>query len=108
LAANKPSGTEVYVFCKVLSGSDVTQFKDRPYQKLECFNPTVSPSIKVNEFREYEYRPSLTENQLIYTSQDGVTYDTFKYFSIKIVMTSKDTCVVPRIKDLRVIALPSD
>lgn len=108
LAANKPSGTEVHVFCKVLSGSDVTQFKDRPYQKLECFNPTVSPSININEFREYEYRPSLTENQLIYTSEDGVTYDTFKYFSIKIVMTSEDTCVVPRIKDLRVIALPSD
>jgi hypothetical protein len=108
LAANKPAGTEVHVFCKVLSGSDVTQFKERPYQKLECFNPTVSPSIDVNEFREYEYRPSLTENQLIYTSSDGVTYDTFKTFSIKIVMTSEDTCVVPRIKDLRVIALPGD
>jgi hypothetical protein len=108
LSANKPAGTEVHVFCKVLSGSDVTQFKDRPYQKLECFNPTISPSININEFREYEYRPSLTENQLIYTSQDGVTYDTFKYFSIKIVMTSQDTCVVPRIKDLRVIALPGD
>lgn len=108
LAANKPAGTEVHVFCKVLSGSDVTPFKERPYQKLECFNPTVSPSINENEFREYEYRPSLTQNQLIYTSEDGVTYDTFKTFSIKIVMTSEDTCVVPRIKDLRVIALPGD
>jgi len=108
LAANKPSGTEIHVFYKVLSGSDITLFKDRPYAKMECFNPTISPSINQREFREYEYRPSLTEDKLTYISQDGVTYDEFKTFSIKIVMTSEDPSVIPRVKDLRIIALPSD
>ena len=60
LGANKPAGCEVHVFYKLLSSSDVTKFKDRPYQKMEVFNPTVSPSIDENEFREYEYRPSIT------------------------------------------------
>jgi hypothetical protein len=107
LSANKPPGTEVYVFYKVLSGSDTTLFKDRTYGKFELFNPTISPSIDENEFREYEYRPSLTLDELTYTSEEGVTYDNFKTFSVKIVMTSQDPSVIPRIKDLRIIALPA-
>jgi hypothetical protein len=107
LAANKPTGTEVHVFYKLLSGSDTTNFNDRGYGKLECFNPTVGGSIDETEFREYEYRPSLTEDQVTYISDSGVTYDTFKTFSIKIVMTSQDPSVIPRIKDLRIIALPA-
>jgi len=107
LSANKPVGTEVHVFYKILSGSDTTNFADRSYGKLECFNPTVAGSIDENEFREYEYRPSLTEDLVTYTSDTGVTYDTFKTFAIKIVMTSQDPSVVPRVRDLRIIALPA-
>jgi hypothetical protein len=107
LSANKPVGTEVHVFYKLLSGSDTTSFNDRGYGKLECFNPTVGGSIEESEFREYEYRPSLTEDQITYVSDSGVTYDTFKTFSIKIVMTSEDPSVIPRVKDLRIIALPA-
>jgi hypothetical protein len=107
LSANKPVGTEIHVFYKILSGSDNTNFADRPYGKFECFNPTVSGSINESEFREYEYRPSLSEDLVSYISDSGVNYDTFKTFSIKIVMTSEDPSVIPRIKDLRVIALPA-
>ena len=107
LGANKPSGTQVHVFYKILSGSDITNFRDRPYEKMVCFNETVSPSLNLEEFREYEYRPSLTSDEITYTSADGVTYDSFKQFSIKIVMTSEDTSVVPKVKDLRIIALPA-
>jgi hypothetical protein len=107
LSANKPTGTELHVFYKILSGSDTTSFKDRPYGKLECLNPTVAASIDESEFREYEYRPSLTEDFVTYTSDAGVTYDSFKTFAVKIVMTSQDPSVIPRIKDLRIIALPA-
>jgi hypothetical protein len=107
LSSNKPVGTEVHVFYKILSESDNSNFIDRPYGKLECFNPTVGASIDENEFREYEYKPSLTSDELNYTSDAGVTYDSFKTFSIKIVMTSQDPSVVPRVRDLRIIALPN-
>jgi hypothetical protein len=107
LGANKPAGTEVHVFYKVLSSSDTTSFKDRPYQKMESFNPILSPSINPDEFREYEYRPSITSDEVSYTSDNGVTYDSFKTFSIKILMTSEDPSVIPRVKDLRIIALPA-
>ena len=108
LTANKMGVSEVEVFYKVLSASDATEFKDRPYQKLVCVNPTTTPSKTEDEFREYEYRPSLIENQITYTSEDGVTYDTFKTFAIKIVMTSTDPAIVPKVKDLRIIALPAE
>jgi hypothetical protein len=107
LGANKPAGTEVHVFYKILSSSDTTSFKDRPYQKMESFNPILSPSINPDEFREYEYHPSITSDEVSYTSDNGVTYDSFKTFSIKILMTSEDPSVIPRVKDLRVIALPA-
>ena len=107
LGANKPAGCEVHVFYKLLSSSDVTKFKDRPYQKMEVFNPTVSPAIDENEFREYEYRPSITSDEVSYISDNGVTYDSFKTFAIKILMTSEDPSVIPRVRELRIIALPT-
>jgi hypothetical protein len=106
LSANKPSTTEIHVYYKVLSGSDATPFKDRPYLKMECLNPTIAASTKTEDFREYEYRPSLTNDTITYSIGNGATFDSFKTFAIKIVMTSADPSVVPKVKDLRVIALP--
>jgi hypothetical protein len=75
---------------------------------MVCANPTTTPSSSEFDFREYEYKPSLTDNYITYTSENGVTYDTFKTFAIKIVMTSNDTSIVPKVKDLRMIALPAE
>jgi len=108
LAANKPSGTEIKVFAKLLSESDPTPFKDRPYVELVCVNPTLAVSLTDEDFQEYEYRPSLTESNITYESEDGVTFDSFKIFAVKIVMTSLDASVIPRVRDLRIIALPAE
>ena len=108
LTANKPGETEVTVFYKILSGTDSTSFDDRPYEKLVCINPTSSPSIDEVTYREYEYRPSAILNAITYIGTNGVTYDTFKTFAIKIVMTSTDPAIVPSVKDLRIIAIPAE
>jgi len=108
LSANKPGNSEIHVFYKILSVSDGTNFKDRPYMKMECFNPTNTPSLTEYDYREYEYRPSLFTNAITYTNDDGATFDSFKTFAIKIVMTSTDPAVVPKVKDLRIIALPAE
>jgi len=108
LNGNIPTGTDIHVFYKVLSDSDATEFRDRTYQKMVAINrPSVS-SKTTTEFSEIEFRPSLTENQIVYESEDGVTYDSFKTFSIKIVMTSRDPSVIPKVRDLRIIALPAE
>jgi len=108
VAANKPSGTEIEVFCKLLSQYDTTPFRDRGYQKLVCINPTTATALASDEFTDYEFRPSATDNFITYTSDTGVTYDTFKTFAIKIVMRSTDGAIYPRCKDLRIIALPAE
>ena len=107
LGANKPGSSEVSVFYKVLAESDTDNFNDRPYQKMVCVNPTTTPSLD-DTYREYEYRPSATVNQVTYTSTNGVTHDTFKTFAIKIVLTSSDPAVAPSVKDLRIIATPAE
>ena len=108
LSANKPGVSEVSVFYKVLSESDDTKFDDRPYQKMVCINPTVTPSQDLTTYREYEYRPSATVNQVTYTGTNGVTYDTFKTFAVKIVLTSSDPAIPPSVRDLRIIATPAE
>jgi len=107
LAANKPEGTELHVYYKVWAAGDSTRFNDRPYVRMVCSNPNRAPNIDEVSYNEYEYRPSLTDYSITYTSDSGVTYDTFKKFSIKIVMISKDPAIVPKIRDLRIIAVPS-
>lgn len=108
LAANRPGNSDVSVFYKILNSSDATVFKDRPYQKMVCVNPSVIASATANEFTDFEFRPSATLNSVTYTSENGVTYDNFNTFAIKIVMTSSDPTIVPKVKDLRIIALPAD
>jgi hypothetical protein len=108
LAGNKQGNSEISVFYKVLNSSDPTAFKDRPYQKMVCMNPSPAASKTAFDYTEYEYRPFATDNQILYTSASGVTYDNFKTFAIKIVMTSSDPTIVPKVKDLRIIALPAE
>jgi len=65
---------------------------------------TVSADDTDEEFLELEFGPTTANTQ--YTV-GTVTYDTFKTFAIKIVMTSATgvTTKVPLIKDFRCIAL---
>lgn len=107
LNGNIPTGTNIHVFYKLLSSSDTTPFKNRPYQKMEMVGNIITSKTS-EEFLEYEYRPSLIENFVNYVSEDGVTYDTFKTFSIKVVLTSLDPSVIPKVRDLRIIALPAE
>jgi len=107
LSGNKPGLTEISVYYKVLNQFDSTPFKERPYQKMVCVNPNIVASKTNEDYVDYEYRPSELEDIITYTSSDGVTYDTFKTFAIKIVLTSSDPTIVPKVKDLRIIALPA-
>jgi hypothetical protein len=108
LAGNTQGNSEISVFYKVLNSSDPTAFKDRPYQKMVCMNPSPAASKTAFDYTEYEYRTFAKDNQILYTSASGVTYDNFKTFAIKIVMTSSDSTIVPKVKDLRIIALPAE
>ena len=66
-------------------------------------------STNPNDYRELIFAPGtggVADNSVSYTIL-GTAFTTFKTFAIKIVMTSSNTGIVPKIKDMRAIALPA-
>ena len=102
LTMNKPAGTNVYVYYKILSAYDAASFDDRPWKLMLQTTQTNTVALTDDEMTEYQFDPSATTIDYV----DGsVTYKTFKTFAIKIVMTSTNTTKVPRIQDMRAIAM---
>ena len=102
LTMNKPAGTNVYVYYKVLSQFDPELFDDRPWQVMTQTTNVNNVALTDDEFTEFKFDPS--GGNVNYTAS-GATYTTFKTFAIKIVMTSTNTTKVPRIQDYRAIAM---
>ena len=106
LTAYKPPRTGIEVYYKILNADDPDDFDLKSYFKMEQKTPSSVTSANYNDYIEYEYRPSLNVDSVVYTS-GGTTYETFKYFAIKIVMSSSDSTLVPKVRDMRAIALPA-
>ena len=110
LTGYKPSGSNIYVYYKVLSASDSDTFDDKNYVLMtELGNPNFV-SANEREFRELTFAPGTDRtsvNNITYTT-GGTTYNSFRTFAIKVVMQGDDTVDVPKLRDLRVIALPAE
>lgn len=104
--AYKPSEANIYVYYKILSSDDPDQnFDNRTWSLMTIIKGYNNVSQNPGDLKDFVYAPG--SNNI---ADDRVQYDsftTFKQFSIKIVMSTKDTTKVPRIKDLRIIALPA-
>jgi hypothetical protein len=110
LTAYRPTGTNIHVYYKILARDDTQKFEDGNWQKMTLIEADNKFSITRNNFIEYVAAPGesgVAANELQYTSKDtGVTYDTFYKYAIKVVLSSSNTTVVPKLKDIRVLALP--
>ena len=109
LTANKPSGTNIYVYYKILSASDPAAFDDKKWQLMTELGNSNFISLNEKDFRELTFAPGvngIANNSVSYTSS-GTAFTTFRTFAIKIVMSSSNTGIVPRIADMRAIALPA-
>lgn len=123
--AYKPSVANVAVFVRFLAGDDPEPLGNKSFTMLTQITPAnvVSSSTNQNDFNEYVYGlPSGANaagnstaqsaylftgnnNVIRYHDDGGASYDTFKTFQIKVVMTGSDSAIVPRLTDLRAIAL---
>ena len=109
LTGYKPSGSNIYVYAKMLSKSDPDNFDDKNWQLLTELGNSGFVSLNANDYRELTFAPGINgaaNNSITYTS-GSTAYTTFRTFAIKIVMTGSDSTNVPKVRDLRVIALPS-
>lgn len=103
VSANRPPNTHIDVYYKVVSAGDPQTFDEKNWVRM-----IIAPAQQnvfassTQQFRDYEYR---TRDTVASYTTNGVTYDRFQTFAIKIVMRSTSTTIVPRLRNLRVIAL---
>jgi len=109
LTAYRPKESNIYVYVKLLSTSDPETFDEKEWQLLTPLGNANFVSSSSNDYRELIFAPGqngVAQNSISYTSKD-VTYTTFRTFAVKIVMSSTNSADVPKIRDLRAIAIPS-
>lgn len=98
LDVNRPAGTSIEVYYKVLSSEDSDDFDDKYYQLM-----TLTPKPKVftgdDEFIFDEYKA----DQIQYNF-NGTVFKSFRTFAIKVVLLSNNPAIVPKVKNLRVVA----
>jgi len=111
LTSYRPPGTDVKVYVKILNGEDSQAFDYLPWIELETSEDAPFSSISnINDFIEYTYRFPVAQRsgpnfEVQYTNPDGIKFTGFKYYAIKIGLLGENAAVVPRVGDLRTIAV---
>lgn len=98
--AYKPLGTGFRVYYKAIAAEDQKPFDDLPWVEMKASTDKPLISNNSNEYLEHNFVPE--NNSLAYT-RDGINYSKIKTMAVKIVLTSTNTSIVPKAKDLRVI-----
>ena len=109
ITANRFSNHDIQVYYKVLSAEDPDQnFDNKYWTRMRINSNELVYSQNIYDFIEYEYVPSgaqaIPPTDITYTS-NGVTFDNFRYFAIKICLFSNSNLNVPVLRDMRAIAL---
>jgi hypothetical protein len=114
LTSYRPPNSDVKVWVKILHAEDSDTIAQRPWIELEkklSGDSVYSSLSNRNDFIEYQYgfpSANLTGSlgQVQYTNIAGTaTFTGYKYFAVKVGLISDDSAIVPRVADLRVIAL---
>jgi hypothetical protein len=109
LTAYQPSTSTIYVYYKILSDSDNDVFDNKSYQLMTQLGNGNFSSTNKADYRELTFAPGVSgtaNNNVSYVSGSSA-FNTFKTFAIKVVIASTDSTNVPKVRDLRVIAMPS-
>jgi hypothetical protein len=109
LTGYRPAGTDIRVYIRPQHAQDTSAFDTINWIELELIEGerSFSSSTNTNDYREYRYAVSDANKNsgvLRYTSSAG-TFDSYRSFAIKIVLTAPNSYNVPFVKDYRGIAL---
>ena len=111
LTAYRPPQTDVKVWIKLLNGQDSDPMAQKTWIEMEkSFGGDITYSSIANkdDFKEYKFTmpaTSLDSNGIFTYVQNSVPLKTFKSFQIKIGLIGNNSAIVPRVADLRTIAL---
>ena len=121
LTAYQPVGTHIWPYVKLQSATDTRNFDDIEWTGLYYKSETLTWSAVADryDYNEFEFRilpgtvgdlvngggAMLVNDTIQYKDANGVLYTSFKKFALKFVMISDSFNVVPRLKDIRALAL---
>ena len=124
LTAYKPSGSDVFVYYKVLHAEDDDTFDlarwipmtrvvsegftaDAVYSSSSNRNDLLELTYDVPEYsNNYRSGANTTNSNIIeYRNSARARFVGYKYFAVKIVLVNQNSSNPPRVKDLRAIAL---
>ena len=123
VTAYRPAGTNVYVYGRFQAAGDREAWSEQRYTlmteetegtfssvtdrddlvELEFAIPTGTAAASTTS-RDARLDPT-SDDAISYINSADVVFNTFKFFSVKIVFSSPGSALVPRVSDLRVIAL---
>jgi hypothetical protein len=107
----RPPSTDILVYAKLLNASDSDTFDDIEWVPLTMTSKNLYSDTEDRlDFKELEYSiddANLTglNGEYQYINSKNVQFTGYKYLSIKIVLLSSDSVVVPRCRDMRAICL---
>jgi len=109
--AYRPTGTNIFIYYKILNRNDTQNFEDGSWQLMTTLSNPNTFSLSRDNLIEFEAAPGIYEsnqanNNISYTSTTGQTYNEYSQFAIKIVLATNDNTVVPYLTNLRALALP--
>ena len=113
LTSYRPPSTDVKIWVKILHAEDGETFAQKDWIELEKQGDgdiTYSSIANKNDFKEYTYKfPTSymtgTNGAVAYTNASSTEFSGFKYFAVKIGLIGTNAAIVPRVADLKCIAL---
>jgi hypothetical protein len=109
--AYRPTNTKIFVYYKIISRDDNLIIEEANWQQLTPVNKVTRYSASRDDLIEFEMAPGtagVAQNYVSYTNpKNGLIFNDFYKYAIKVVMASSDSTFSPFLKDIRVIALPS-
>jgi len=96
----KPRGSEIAVYYKVLAPGDDFAFDETPYVRMTSQNASTY-SEYIGDTVDLEWKP--TDGTVHYTNNDGVEFNNFVTFAIKVCLFTDNKSRVPYCQDLRVL-----
>ena len=116
----RPAGTNIHCYVKFLNAADTDNFVDKDWTLMEMTEGASlrSSSSNPDDYREFGFSVPASEAAegqaylngnnsgiIEYSNSSGARYSGYKTFAIKLVLTSESEAVVPRMRDVRAIAL---
>ncbi len=111
LSAYKPSNSDILVYAKIVNAEDKETFENKNWFLLDPKTTNVfSNDQDDSNFREFEYNIPASKKtgplgEVQYTNTAGVTFLGYRNYMIKVVLIGSNSALVPKVKDLRCLAL---